>query len=75
MELAQLGQGVAEATVDKYRVRHLPPGRGQSRSTFLRNHMDGTIACDFFTVPTATFRNLFVFVILHHGSRRILHVT
>lgn len=36
--------------------------------------MDVTVACDFFTVPTVTFRNLFVFVVLHHGSRRILHV-
>jgi transposase InsO family protein len=36
--------------------------------------MHTTIACDFFTVPTVTFSNLFVFVILHHGSRRILHV-
>ena len=44
------------------------------RRTFLANHMDTTIACDLFTVPTVTFRNLFVFVVLHHGSRRILHV-
>ena len=50
------------------------PDRSQRWSTFLRNHMGTTIACDFFTVPTVTFRNLFVFVVLHHGSRRILHV-
>jgi hypothetical protein len=73
-EFALLGHTVAEATVDKYRVCYRPPGRGQSWATFLRNHMAGTIACDFFTVPTMTFRNLFVFVVLHHGSRRILHV-
>jgi hypothetical protein len=36
--------------------------------------MPTTIACDFFTVPTVTFKNLFVFVVLHHESRRILHV-
>jgi len=70
----ELGHEVAEATIDKYRVRHRPPGRRQSWSTFLRNHMAGTIACDFFTVPTATLRNLFVFVVLHHGTRRILDV-
>jgi putative transposase len=73
-ELALLGHSVSETTVDKYRVRHPSPKRGQSWSTFLANHMDTTIACDFFTVPTITFRNLFVFVVLHHGSRKILHV-
>jgi transposase InsO family protein len=73
-ELAVLGHEVAEATVAKYMIRHRPPERGQSWRTFLANHMDTTIACDFFTVPTVTFRNLFVFVVLHHGSRRILHI-
>jgi hypothetical protein len=73
-ELALLGHEVSETTVDKYRVRHRDPARGQLWSTFLRSHMDTTIACDFFTVPTVTFRNLFAFVVLHHGFRRILHV-
>jgi transposase InsO family protein len=73
-ELALLGHEVAEATAAKYMVKHRPPERGQSWRTFLANHMDTTIACDFFTVPTVTFRNLFVFVVLQHGSRRILHV-
>jgi hypothetical protein len=36
--------------------------------------MGTTIACEFFTVPTVTFRNLFVFVALHHGPRRIRRV-
>jgi transposase InsO family protein len=35
------------------------------RRTFLANHMDTTIACDFFTVPTVTFRNLHVNVTEH----------
>jgi transposase InsO family protein len=72
-ELAVLGHGVAESSVARYMVKHRPPERGQRWSTFLANHMDTTIACDFFTVPTVTFRNLFVFVVLHHGTRRILH--
>jgi putative transposase len=29
---------------------------------------------DFFTVPTATFRVLFVLVILSHDRRRVVHV-
>jgi putative transposase len=73
-ELAVLGNEVGETTVAKYVVRHRPPESGQSWRTFLANHMDTTIACDFFTVPTVTFRSLFVFVVLHHSSRRILHV-
>jgi len=73
-ELALLGHEVGEATVAKYMVKHRPPERGQSWRTFLANHRDTTIACDFLTVPTVTFRNLFVFVVLQHGSRRILHV-
>ena len=28
---------------------------------------------DFFTVPTALFRVLFVFVVLSHDRRRVLH--
>ena len=31
------------------------------------------MACDFFTVPTATFRVLFVFMMLAHERRRIVH--
>jgi hypothetical protein len=31
------------------------------------------VACDFFTVPTVTFKVLFVFVILAHDRRRIVH--
>ena len=55
-------------------VQHSKPDRGQAWSTFLRNHMATTVAYDFFTVATITFRNLFVFVVLHHASRRIMHV-
>ncbi len=31
------------------------------------------VACDFFIVPTVTFKVLFVFVILAHDRRRIVH--
>jgi transposase InsO family protein len=40
---------------------------------FLKNHAHDLIALDFFTVPTATFRVLFVFVVLSHGRRRLVH--
>ena len=54
-----------------------PPGhpRGDQRwSTFLRNHAAAILACDFFVAVTATFRMLYVFVVIEHGTRRLAHV-
>src|SRR3989442_1488459 len=54
-----------------------PPPRpvvpSQRWMTFVRNHAKFIIACDFFIVITATFRLVYVFVIMEVGSRRILH--
>jgi putative transposase len=52
--------------------RHRPPS--QTWRTFLRNHVAQIVAADFFVVPTATYRLLFVLVLLGHHRRRILHV-
>ena len=52
------------------RRRGLP---SQTWRTFLLNHAKQTIALDFFTVPTATFKVLFVLIILSHDRRWILH--
>src|SRR5258705_4657773 len=73
-ELALLGHTVAESSVDKYMVRQPPGDGGQRWATFLRNHLKVTAAGDLFTVPTATFRNLFVLVVLSHERRFIRHV-
>jgi len=45
----------------------------QKWSTFVRNHAQTVLACDFFVTVTATFRMLYVFVVLEVGTRRILH--
>jgi hypothetical protein len=45
----------------------------QTWLTFLRNHLECLASIDFFVVPTATFRILFVFIVLQHQRRRILH--
>jgi putative transposase len=42
-------------------------------STFVRNHARSALACDFFVVVTATFRMMYVFVVLEVGTRRIRH--
>ena len=73
-ELALLGHKVADSTVAKYMVKVRMPDPSQRWGTFIRNHMDVTAACDFFVVPTATFKVLYVFVVLSHARRRILHV-
>ena len=72
-ELLKLGIDVCQATVAKYMVRpRRPPS--QTWRTFLANHIGQMMAADFFVVPTATCRLLFVLVILAHERRRVVHV-
>ena len=71
-ELALLGHIVSEAIVRKYRVQNRKPP-SQTWRTFLDNHLTDIVAIDFFTVPTATFRILFAFVVLRHDRRMLLH--
>ena len=71
-ELLKLGIEVAQSTVAKYLRRPQKPP-SQTWRTFLTNHLDQMASIDFFVVPTATFRVLFVFVVLSHARRRVLH--
>src|ERR1700716_2372239 len=72
-ELLKLGIDVCQATVAKYLVRgRRPPS--QTWRTFLRNHIGQIVAADFFVVPTATYRLLFVLVLLANDRRRIRRV-
>jgi putative transposase len=71
-ELLKLGITVSQATVSKYMARHRKPP-SQSWRTFLTNHAKDIVSVDFFTVPTATFRVLFVFLVLSDQRRRIVH--
>ena len=71
-ELRLLGYDASKATVDKYRVRHHEPP-SQTWRTFLDNHIRDIVAVDFFTVPTATFRVLFCFIVLRHHRRMVVH--
>src|SRR5438034_1339396 len=71
-ELLKLGIVVAERTVSRLMPkRRLPPS--QTWRTFLTNHVRDLVAIDFFTVPTARLRVLFVLVVLAHERRRVLH--
>ncbi len=71
-ELALLGYTVAESTVAKYKIRR-PRPPSQTWRAFLDNHISDIVAVDFFTVPTATFRILFTFVVLRHDRRHVVH--
>jgi len=70
--LQKLGIEISQAAVSKYMLRHRDPP-SQTWKTFLNNHMDNLVSIDFFTVPTLTFRVLFVFVVLAHDRRRVVH--
>ena len=72
-ELLKLGLEASQATVAKYMPRRTRPP-SQTWRTFLANHVDQIAAADFFVVPTATCRLLFVLVILAHERRRVVHV-
>jgi putative transposase len=71
-ELLQLGIEITEPTVSKYMVRQRKPP-SQTWRTFLNNHVQSMVSIDFFTVPTIRFQILYVFLVLAHDRRRILH--
>jgi len=71
-ELLKLGIDISQAAVSKYMVRQQKPP-SQTWRTFLENHADCIAGIDFFTVPTATFRILYVFIVLCHDRRHIVH--
>jgi putative transposase len=72
-ELALLGYCVAELTVARYMHRTSPRPSPTWRA-FLTSHAQDIVAVDFFLVPTLTFRLLFVFVVLRHDRRELLHL-
>jgi hypothetical protein len=71
-ELLKLGIEIGESSVSKYMVRcRKPPS--QTWRTFLENHVSQLVSIDFFTVPTIRFHVLYVFLVLAHDRRRIIH--
>jgi transposase InsO family protein len=71
-ELLKLGIDIGESSVTKYMLRcRKPPS--QTWRTFLDNHLSQLVSIDFFTVPTIRFQVLYVFLVLAHDRRRILH--
>ena len=71
-ELRMLGIEVSQTAVAKYTIRRRGPP-SQSWRTFLHNHANDLVSIDFFTVPTLTFRILYVLVVLRHERRQVIH--
>jgi transposase InsO family protein len=71
-ELAKIGIDLAPSTVGSYMVRRRKPPSATWRA-FLRNHIKDIVATDFFVVPTVRNQILFVFLVLAHERRRLLH--
>jgi putative transposase len=71
-ELLKLGLEVSQRTVARL-MPHRPKLPSQTWRTFLQNHLADLVSVDFFVVPTATFRVLYMFVALLHHRRRVVH--
>jgi putative transposase len=71
-ELLKVGIDIGETSVGKYIVRNRKPP-SQNWPTFLENHVKTMVSVDFFTVPTIRFQVLYVFLVLAHDRRRIVH--
>jgi putative transposase len=74
--LLKLGIRLSPRTVRRYMPLDIGPSKrvpSQRWMTFVRNHAQAILACDFFIVVTAHFRVLYVFVIMEVGTRRIAH--
>lgn len=72
-ELRKLGIGVAQRTVAKYMLPGSRRPSSQTWAKFLRNHLGQMVSVDFFTVATVNFRLLYVFLVLSHQRRKVLH--
>jgi transposase InsO family protein len=70
-ELLKLGIKVSQATVAKYMVRRRGAPSPTWR-TFLRNHAEGIAAIGMFVMASASFRLLYVMIILAHNRRKIV---
>jgi transposase InsO family protein len=72
-ELLKLGFAVAQSTVGKYMAKKGDPS-GQCWGTFLRNHMPHIAAMDLLVVPTISFVQLYVLVIVRLARRELVWI-
>ena len=73
-ELLKLGLVVSKRSIQRYRRRGPAHPSSQSWRTFLRNHAHHLCATDLLSVPTLTFKTLYVLVFIAHRRRELVHV-
>jgi hypothetical protein len=73
-ELLKLGIIVSNRSLRRYHWRGRTHSPGQTWRTFPANHAHHLWAADLFTVPTLTFKTLYVLVFIAHGRRELVHV-
>ncbi len=72
-ELLKLGIEVSERTVSSLLGQRPRKPPSQTWRTFINNHMKNMVAVDFLVVPTIRFKVLYVFIILSHARREVVH--
>ena len=72
-ELARLGFRVCTRTVARYMRRPYSGTPCPGWRQFLTQHSNEIWACDLLTVQTIWFRTLYVFFVIHHGTRELVH--
>jgi len=81
-ELLKLGYTkiqVSQRTVSRYLKKIRPDDPENTRKkrqqwkTFLKNHREYIMAMDFFIIPTISFKILYVYFIIDHARRKIVH--
>jgi hypothetical protein len=72
-ELLKLGLTVAQRSVTNYMVPRARRPSPHNWKAFLHNHCGSMVSVDFLTVPTIHFKVLYVFLVLSHHRRRVLH--
>ena len=72
-ELLKLGIEISERSVSGIICQHNHKPPSQTWKAFIQNHMMDMVAVDFLVIPTIRFKLLFVFVVLSHDRRRVVH--
>ncbi len=72
-ELLKLGIEISEQSVSGLLDRHPRKPPSQTWRAFINNHMKDMVAVDFLVVPTIRFKVLYVFIILNHARREVVH--
>ena len=72
-ELGKLGLDISPRSVAKYLAGPAPRPPSVGWMVFLKAQGGHIWACDWLRVKTITFKTLYVFVVLAHGRRRVVH--